>query len=265
MGKYSSTLATVTDTIIAAMARVMPNRVAAGHHASFGVTNTSGIEPRSGQYFNYLDTAHGGWGGSSRGDGVGPYKTVMHADNKDIPVEVQEALYPIRVERHEWRRDSAGAGRNRGGSGVDKTFLVLSPIVSNFSFERASCPPWGLFGGLPGESGAVEIESAGGQRRVLHKASNVKFQSGDRYHVRSGGGGGFGSPLERDPVKVCLDVEEGYVSRARALDEYGVVIYHDGTYDLEATKKKRLEHAKGEEDQSCESSATSSQLRPLPS
>jgi N-methylhydantoinase B len=259
LGKYSSTLATVTDTIIAAMARVMPDRVAAGHHASFGVTNTSGINPRTGQYFNYLDTAHGGWGGSARGDGVGPYKTIMHADNKDIPVEVQEALYPVRVERHEWRRDSAGAGRHRGGLGVDKTFLVLSPIVSNFSFERSSCPPWGLFGGLPGESGAVEIEATDGTRRIIHKASSVKFRAGDRYHVRSGGGGGFGSPLERDPVKVGLDVEQGYVSRERALDDYGAIVTFDGILDVEATKTRRAQSAlKGGKDISCEPEATSS-------
>lgn len=224
MGKYSSTLATVTDTIIAAMAAVMPERVAAGHHASFGVMNISGIEPRTGQYFNYLDTAHGGWGGSSRGDGVGPYKTVMHADNKDIPVEVQEALYPIRVELHQWRCDSAGAGRSRGGSGVEKTFLALAPFVTNFSFERSSCAPWGLFGGKPGASGEVELKPAQGQRRIIYKESNVRFEAGDRFHVRSGGGGGFGPPAERSRDRIRDDVEQGYVSSLRAREDYGVVL-----------------------------------------
>ena len=143
MGKYSSTLPTVTDTIIAAMAPAMPDRVAAGHHASFAVMSMSGIDPRTGSYFNYLDTAHGGWGGSARGDGVGPLKTIMHADNKDIPIEVAEALDPVRVLRHEWRCDCGGAGKQRGGLGVEKTFEALSDFVINFSFERSDCAPLG--------------------------------------------------------------------------------------------------------------------------
>jgi N-methylhydantoinase B len=239
LGKYSSTLATVTDTIIGAMAKVMPDRVAAGHHASFGVMNSSGIEPRTGRYFNYLDTAHGGWGGSARGDGVGPYKTVMHADNKDIPVEVQEALFPVRVERHEWRCDSAGAGRNRGGAGVDKSFLVLSPMTTNFSFERSSCPPWGLFGGMPGASGQIELVPVGGEPRVTHKQSNVRFRAGDRFHVRSGGGGGYEPPWQRDPEKVRCDVEEGLVSREAAFEIYRAVITENSELDIEATRQLR--------------------------
>jgi N-methylhydantoinase B len=239
LGKYSAPLATVADTIIAAMSPVMPDRVAAGHHASFGVMNISGINPGTGQYFNYLDSAHGGWGGSQRGDGVGPYKTIMHADNKDIPVEVQEAFYPVRVERHTWRTDSAGAGKSRGGSGVDKTFLVLSPITANFSFERTSCAPWGLFGGNPGTSGYIELERAGGERRAIHKESNVKFLAGDRFHLRSSGGGGYGPPFERELERVRHDVEEGILSRELAREAYGAVVADDGSLDDTATRERR--------------------------
>jgi len=239
MGKYSSTLATVCDTIIAAMAQVMPDRVAAGHHASFAVMNSSGIDPRTGQYFNYLDTAHGGWGGSIQRDGVGPYKTLMHADNKDIPIEAQEALFPVRVERHRWRKDSAGAGRYRGGSGVEKTFLVLSPFTTNFSFERSSCAPWGLFGGASGATGHVELQRANGERRFTYKESNVHFSIGDRFHVRSGGGGGYGAPADRDLAMVEQDVREGLVSREQASTVYKVVVDDAGTLDVEATRRLR--------------------------
>ncbi|MSQ71472.1 MAG: hydantoinase B/oxoprolinase family protein [Betaproteobacteria bacterium] len=235
MGKYSSTLATVTDTIIAAMAPVMPGRVAAGHHASFGMMNVSGINPKSERYFNYLDTAHGGWGASARADGVGPYKTLMHGDNKDIPIEVLEALYPIRVTRHRWRCDSGGAGMHRGGSGVEKTFLVLSQVMANFSFERSSCAPWGLFGGASGATGLVEIERTGGERRVTHKESGIRFEAGDRYHVRSGAGGGYGPPLQRDPRLVAMDVEDGHVSAGLARDIYGVAVTAEGIVDARAT------------------------------
>jgi len=112
IGGSGFTIPTVVDTIIAALAPVLPQRVAGGHHASFGVYGFSGVNPRNGQFFNFFDTAHGGWGGSLHGDGVGPYKTITHADTKDIPVETLEALYPIEVERYAWRTDTAGAGRH---------------------------------------------------------------------------------------------------------------------------------------------------------
>lgn len=239
MGKYSSTLATVCDTIIGAMANVMPHRVAAGHHSSFAVMNSSGISPRTQQYFNYLDTAHGGWGGSAHGDGVGPYKTLMHADNKDIPIEAQEALYPVRIECHRWRQDSAGPGRQRGGSGVEKSFLVLSPFTTNFSFERSSCPPWGLFGGRPGATGHVEIDRANGESRLTYKESNVRFVAGDRFHVRSGGGGGYGPPIEREPILVANDVRDGFVSKGQAFEVYQVAVTEDGNLDKGDTDRLR--------------------------
>lgn len=250
VGKYSTMLASVVDTIIAAMAPVLPHRVAGGHHASFGAYSTSGIHPKTKRYFNYLDTAHGGWGGSAHGDGVGPFKSLSHSDNKDIPVEVQEALYPVRVERHEWRIDSAGAGRTRGGLGIDKTFLALGPFATNFSFDRYSCPPWGLFGGMAASPGHVELQPANGERRMVLKASALQFRPGDRYHVHTGGGGGYGPPQERDPQTVRDDVAQGYVSREQAEKTYGVCIGADGSLDAQATTALRSAAGAGQNEKS---------------
>jgi len=57
--------------------------------------------------------------------------------------------------------------------------------------------------------------------------------------MRSGGGGGFGSALEREPEQVAFDVAEFYVSRQTARDIYGVVLGPDGSVDEKATEKLR--------------------------
>jgi N-methylhydantoinase B len=238
LGGYSTPLCSVVDTIIAAMAPALPERTAAGHHSSFGVYGFSGLNPRSKQFFSWFDTAHGGWGGSQNADGVGPYKTLTHADTKDIPVETIEALYPMLIERYAWRQDSAGPGRHRGGLGLDKTLRVLAPCNFNASFERFHCPPWGLNGGLPGSPGRVVVETAAGHQS-MQKISQFAVQPGDRVHIHTGSGGGYGSPLARDPEAVARDVTGGYVSKAQAEAVYGVVFYSAGKVDAAATRRKR--------------------------
>ena len=229
----------MVDTIIAAMASVLPDRVAAGHHASFGVYGFNGINPRGGAFFNFFDTAHGGWGGSVHGDGVGPYKTITHADTKDIPVETIEALYPLAVERYEWRMDTAGPGHHRGGLGLDKVFRALAPCYLTLSFERGKCPPWGFLGGHDGVSGVTEIERLSGERQLRHKVNQFPLVAGERVHVHSGSGGGHGPPAERNPEAVRLDVVRGYVSRRQAEEIYGVVLTGDDRLDAAATERRR--------------------------
>jgi len=239
LGGYSSPLPTVVDTIIAAMASVLPDKVAAGHHGSFNIHGFSGIEQRTGNYFHVFDTAHGGWGGSLQGDGVGPYKTITHADTKDIPVESLEALYPLRLERYEFRPDSGGPGRFRGGLGVVRIFNVLAACDFQLSMERFYCPPWGFQGGHSGSVAFAEIETTNGQKEVVHKLARRALKPGDRVYIHSAGGGGFGSPLERDPQAVVIDVKCGYVSEEKAREQYGVVFGANNIIDIQATTKKR--------------------------
>ncbi|MFM9885769.1 MAG: hydantoinase B/oxoprolinase family protein [Burkholderiales bacterium] len=244
LGGYSAPLPTVVDTIIAAMASVLPERVAAGHHGSFSVHGFSGVDPHSGQFYNVFDTAHGGWGGSSHGDGVGPYKSITHADTKDIPVETLEALYPLRLDRYEWRTDTGGAGRHRGGLGLDRVFQVLAPCDLNLSMERSRCPPWGFHGGRSGAVCYGEVESVDGKRETLHKVARRPLKAGDRVHLHTAGGGGFGPPHERDQQSVAVDVQRGYVSLGEAREVYGVIVGADGKIDVEATASRRSDLAR---------------------
>jgi N-methylhydantoinase B len=240
MARYSAPLSTVVDTIIHAMESSAPAMVAAGHHASMGSHRFQGPHPDTGRLFSHLDTALGGWGGSREQDGSGPFKTLAHGDTLDVPVEVQEALYGLYLESVEFRQDSAGPGKFRGGFGVDKQYAIKHPVKLTLTFERHGCPPWGVLGGKDGQPNYVEIQRSGEQSptRFL-KASDVPLQPGDRVLVRSGGGGGYGSPFERDPGAVALDVRRGFLSRAAARDDYGVVLDDSGEVDTAATAAER--------------------------
>lgn len=242
LARYSTPLPTVIDTIIQAVASAVPERVAAGHHAAMGSHRFQGISPRTGRLYTHLDTAHGGWGASFDADGSGPFKTLAHGDTLDVPIEVQEALYGLFVDEFRFRPDSGGAGRYRGGLGLDKTYTIQHPCKLTLTFERYGCPPWGLLGGEPGEPGFVEIRrSADAAPTMFLKATDVPLNPGDRVYIHTGGGGGYGPSLERDPRKVADDVRRGLVS-PQAATGYGVVVDAGGILDEAGTAKARQAH-----------------------
>ena len=220
VGNYSTPLPTVVDTILRALVQAIPDRLAAGHHGTFGVHMFSGIHPETGERYQNLDSALGGWGATCALDGVGPFKTLVHGDTLDVPVEVQEALYPIRITRYEFATDSGGAGRHRGAPGLRKDYDVLAPCQLVVLQEREATPPWGVLGGLDGASSSTIVHRTGKADLSLRKAA-VDLTPGDRITVLTGGGGGFGPAGERDPAKVASDVRQGIVSSEAAWRDYG--------------------------------------------
>ena len=149
MGLYSAPLPTVIDTIVKALVDAAPEHVAAAHHGNFCIHSLAGRDPRTGEPFYNLSAADGGWGASCGHDGPAHYKTMSHGDTLDIPIEVQEALYPLRIERFEWGV-LAGAGEWRGGIGLEKVIAPLTSCRVHVLNERVECPPWGVRGGGDG-------------------------------------------------------------------------------------------------------------------
>jgi N-methylhydantoinase B len=239
LARYSSPLASVMDTIIAALAPAIPDRVTAGHHSNMGSHRFQGINPRTGRLFSHLDTAHGGWGASRERDGAGPFKTLAHGDTLDVPIEAQEALYPLTVDYYAFRGDSGGAGTFRGGLGADKGYTVGAPCSLTVTFERHGCPPWGLFGGKNGQPGYVEIERVGEARKTVLKITDTPLGMGDRVFIHTGSGGGYGPANERDPEAVVRDVLAGYVSSEKAKEIYGVVVDVARRVDKAETERVR--------------------------
>jgi N-methylhydantoinase B len=163
----------------------------------------------------------GGWGGRPREDGESASVSICQGDVRNAPVELQEMQYPFLIERFALRQDSGGAGRHRGGLGVELTYRALGKALTNVNCERTKDPPWGLNGGRPGAvNEAVLVRRDGTEHRLL-KATSVPMEQGDRLIFRTAGGGGWGPPHQREHSQIADDVAKGYVSIGEARREYG--------------------------------------------
>jgi N-methylhydantoinase B len=233
---------TVIDTIFKAMAKAIPDRVAAGHHADLVFPNIHGINPADGRFYIVgIGPLGGGWGAKSSEDGMSATVCINDGDTHNSPTEQLEAKYPVLVERYALREDSGGAGRFRGGLGCEQVVQALAPFQLTTRIDRVHCRPWGLDGGQDAAGNGIGLRRGGTWQHDFPNAKvfNVRLKTGDAYMMRSGGGGGFGAPLQRDPALVARDVREGYVSRAAALDSYRVVLDGEGGVDAAATAALR--------------------------
>jgi len=230
MGLYSIPFPTVIDCIIKALEPALPDRVTGAHFGTFSSVRFFGNRADGGPPFNCNDSGHGGWGACAHHDGAGPFRTMAHGDTRIIPLELQESMYPYLIEEFCLRQDSGGAGKWRGGLGFEKQYRILAPCKLWLNFDRIGCPPWGIRGGKAARPGRVLIFKNGAEEpEVLYKTENYELQIGDRVRVATGGGGGYGPPLARPVELVARDIARGYVSRAAAREDYGVVIEPNGT------------------------------------
>jgi N-methylhydantoinase B len=186
-------------------------------HAGFG-----GVDPESGEYYCFLETFAGGYGGRAGSDGPDAVQT--HGQNtENAPIEETERGYPVRVTRLSLVEDSEGAGRHRGGLGLRKDFLFDRPTTFTVLADRTTAGPWGALGGEAGRPAEYVLVRNGEERRLGAKVT-IDVEPGDVISYRTCGGGGYGPPSERDPGLVLRDVREGKVSVERAREVYGVVV-----------------------------------------
>lgn len=178
---------------------------------------------------------NGGTGARPNKDGLSA--TAFPSGVRNTPVEINEAISPIVIWKKEYRQDSGGAGRYRGGLGqvMEITNKEPAPFVMSSMFDRVTHPPRGRNGGNDGMHGRVYATSgvemkAKGRQRVA---------AGDHLVLEMPGGGGYGDPKSRDPERVALDVRDGLVSVDTAAATYGVIVDTDGKLDPEATAKAR--------------------------
>jgi N-methylhydantoinase B len=221
MGNYGFPFPTIVDTFIKALEEAMPDAVTGAHFGSYSSVRLIGTFP-DGTPFQCYDSGHGGWGASARGDGAGPFRTMAHGDSRIIPVELQESMYPYRLEELSLREDSAGPGRFRGGLGFRKRYRILGPCGLSVNFERHVCPPWGVRGGGAGQPGIVRVYKDGtGEPELVYKSERYKLSPGDVVVVETGGGGGYGPPYERPRAHIERDLRHGYITAEAAQRDYG--------------------------------------------
>src|SRR5215470_6376036 len=241
MAGWSAIVPTVVDAIVAALAKAMPDKVPAGHHGLLGgAVVFFGLHPKTGRRFIVQSLEGGGWGGRPFEDGEPATVSVCQGDVRNGSIEGIELKCPVLVENRGLRRDSCGAGKYRGGLGID--VHVRNLVEGRWNFEQArrrDCPPWGLWGGKPGQAGGYLLRLPGENDFKPMVGAHIPVPVKAEAIVRTGGGGGWGNPLERDPALVRSDVLEELVSREAALEHYGVVLRDDLTLDESATQQQR--------------------------
>ncbi len=233
---------TIPDLILKALAPATPDKVRAGHFGDSMANFIYGIDPRTNRYYVCAEGDAGGYGGKPFEDGEHAFFSMDLGDTYNVPVEVAEVRYPWRVERFVLRQDSGGPGRFRGGLGVIRDYRIIGHKAGmTVTTDRVQhTPPWGLFGGKSGKPNITIVYRNNGKQEQWRKISNLPLDENEVVSFQTGGGGGYGSPLERNPELVLDDVINGYVSMASAREDYGVVINEsDMTVGLEATKQLR--------------------------
>jgi N-methylhydantoinase B len=204
----------IADVVFGALAPALPDRVIAATNGANSAWVFSGTDPRSGQYYVYLETLAGGSGARAGKDGLDAVQ--VHITNtSNLPVECLEMEYPLLVEEYALVPDSGGPGRYRGGLGLRRTIRIRGGEATFLgTLDRARFAPWGLFGGREGGTGSLMLnQGTPAERRLPPKLAGLRLVEGDAVTIVTPGAGGYGPPPDRDDVSVTRDVAEGKVSR----------------------------------------------------
>ena len=211
----------VVDLILGALSQAVPERVIAACTGSNSGINFAGVDPRSGEYYSYLETIGGGFGARATLDGLDGVQT--HVTNtSNLPVESLEEEYPIFVERYELASGTGGSGRQRGGMAIRRSVRVEGHQAAfGGSTSRRLSSPWSLDGGLPGGRALIQLDRPDGSH-FEDTDIPVLLESGDIITIQTAGSGGYGPPSERPADQVLRDVEDEVISADQARDDYGL-------------------------------------------
>lgn len=211
--------------------------------------------------FPDMNGGSGGAGAQPVADGMDVSGALAQPSNSLPDIEINEFAYPV---LYLWRRlhqNSGGPGQFRGGNGLD---LAWTPWYTTGGQQHTMAPCWqvppsGSTGGYPGStSGFTLVNGAKADELLANgtvptslddfdaepqalagKQFGMVVMPGDVLRLRSGGGGGYGDPIDRTIPDVVEDVRAGKIDTHAAHEAYGVVISEDGTADEAATKSRR--------------------------
>ena len=239
---WPTPITTIPDLMLQALAGAIPEKIRGGHFGDSMANFIYGTDPRTGRYYVCAEGDAGGYGGQHNQDGASALFSMSLGDTYNMPVEVAEVRFPFQVEYFELAQDSGGPGKFRGGLGVRRDYRMIDHDGGlTVTTDRVIyTPPWGIFGGKSGRSSITKIYRADGSEETWRKVSNLPLKNGDIASFQTGGGGGYGSPMERDPNLVLQDVLNGYISLRSAEDDYAVVFnVQEMKVDFQATQRLR--------------------------
>ena len=218
---YFEAMVAAADVMRQALAPAMPGRLTAGQFGSVCSMVLSGNRPDGGEPYILVQPLVGGWGAGANKDGENAQFCVGNGETSNIPVEIQEARYGVRVNEYALHAADAGAGEFRGGLGAVLEYEISSEGVelSTF-FGRGATPPAAIAGGMPGSVNYAVVLSGGKESEPLAMASRVALKPGDRVRLHTATGAGWGHPKRRPSQAVADDLRDGYVSPAQAKRDF---------------------------------------------
>jgi N-methylhydantoinase B len=212
----------VLETCFQAFATAIPERLTAGSKGCLCNIALGGKSRKPGEFFVFYEAMGGGYGARATKDGIDAVQA--HAQNtENSPVEETEVNYPLLITKYALITDSEGAGRFRGGLGLRRDYAFEDPVTFSVLADRAKFPPWGLEGGSTARAAHYVLNPDTNPQEFPSKFS-LSLQPTDIFSVQMGGGGGYGSPLLRDPSLVLEDLLAEKITPERAKQVYGVVI-----------------------------------------
>jgi N-methylhydantoinase B len=221
----TATIKRIADTILGALVGALPGQMPAANSGTLLVMAFGGRDPETGRPFVASELAAGGMGARPDKDGIDTIETDV-SNCMNIPVESVEMNFPLRIPRMRLWQGSGGAGRFRGGLGLEKVFeATTTDVTVSHRGERFASSPWPLEGGAPGARAHAFILRKDGTREDLPSKKMIVLHPGDQLWEYIAGGAGYGDPLERDPAAVLADVLDGKIANTA---EYGVVLAPDG-------------------------------------
>jgi N-methylhydantoinase B len=216
----------IAEAVFTALAAAIPDELFAAPAGTSGNLTLGGYDPLKERHYIMYIFSGGGYGGSADGDGLTNGCSTIGI-SKTQPTEVLEQHYPVLFERYALRERSGGAGKTRGGFGVDyKIRIRRGEALLSFLMDHGRFGPPGLLGGRDGAPNEVIVGRQGSEYVSPHlsKDEDIRVVAGDTITVRTPGGGGYGDPWQRDPLLVARDVARGYVTANDAQADYGVVL-----------------------------------------
>ena len=231
----------MADALFGAMAQIVPHRIPAAGEGGNSLIFIGGYDSER-KPFIMSDVISGTWGARPTKDGIDGL-TNPGSIISNIPTELMELDYPVRIEQYALTRDTGGAGKYRGGVAIIRDWRYVGDEPANLTIrsDRRDHPPYGLSGGLSGSPSSNVVNPGTGKERILRTMVTDTLQPGDLIRHIQPGAGGWGDPFQRDPTAVERDVQDDKVSIAKAEELYGVVIDSETLQlDRQATQELRL-------------------------
>ena len=210
------------DLVWKALAPHIPDRLPAGHYLSVCGTILSGRLPVTDDLYILVEPLAGGWGACIDKDGQNGQFCHSNGETFNIPAEIAETRYGVRVDQYAFHNDDGGAGEFRGGKGIVLDYRILSEYGDlTIIFGRYKTPPWGMNGGRTGSGNYSVIVRGEDVSAPFGSAARLRARTGDVVRLVTGTGGGYGDPLARPREKVAEDLKNGYITLDQARRDYG--------------------------------------------